>query len=71
MVYVRDGRSLGAFLVFLGKKMKKNPTSIINRAKKDPQRKARFERKYADFLLSEVLLELMQGADISIRVLRR
>lgn len=38
---------------------------------KDPQRKSRFERKYAEFLLSEVLLQLMQEANISIRVLAK
>jgi len=51
--------------------MKKKTASTFDRIMKDSQRKTRFEKKYADFLLSEVLLELMQGADISIRVLAK
>ena len=51
--------------------MKKKTTSTFDRIMKDPKRKARFEEKYAEFLLSEVLLELMQQEDISVRALAK
>jgi hypothetical protein len=34
---------------------------------KDPKRKERFEEKYAPFLLSEILVGLMEQAKISVR----
>lgn len=51
--------------------MKKKTFSTFDKIMKDPKRKTRFEEKYSKFLLSEVLLELMQEADISIRSLAK
>lgn len=38
---------------------------------KDPKRKERFEEKYAQFLLSEILLGLMEQEKISVRALAK
>ncbi len=51
--------------------MKKKTASTFERLMKDSKRKARFDKKYAEFLLSEILLDLMQKEDISIRTLAK
>ena len=43
--------------------------STFDREMKDPKRRARFEEKYAQFLLSEIILGLMEQEKISVRAL--
>ena len=47
------------------------PRSTFERIMKDPKRKSRFEDKYARFMLSEIILGLMQQERISVRALAR
>jgi DNA-binding Xre family transcriptional regulator len=50
---------------------KKKPISTFDRVMKDPKRKGRFEDAYAQFLLSEIILGLMEQEKISVRALAR
>ena len=50
---------------------KNKVASTYERMMKDPQRKDRFEDKYAHFLLSEIILGLMEQEKISVRALAR
>ena len=49
--------------------MKGKSGSTFDRIMKDPKRRARFDDKYTEFLLSEILLELMEQEEISVRAL--
>ena len=52
--------------------MAKNKTmSTYDRIMKDSERKQHFEEKYAQFLLSEIILGLMEQEKISVRALAR
>ncbi len=51
--------------------MKKRQVSTFDRMMKDPKVKAKFEKTYAEFLLSEILLDLMRKEDISVRSLAK
>ena len=48
---------------------KSKPLSTFDRNMKDPRRKQRFEEKYGHFLLSEIVLGLMEQENISVRAL--
>ncbi len=52
------------------KNSKKTP-STFERTMKDPRRKKEFDERYREFLLSEIVLGLMQEADLSVRKLAR
>ena len=52
-------------------KKKQSPSSTFERLMRNPKRKARFEDKYAQFLLSEIILGLMEQEKISVRALAR
>ena len=45
--------------------------STYDREMKDPERRRRFEKKYARFLLSEIILALMEQEKMSVRELAR
>jgi DNA-binding Xre family transcriptional regulator len=45
--------------------------STYDRMMKDPKRKERFEEKYTQFLLSEIILGLMEQEKISVRALAK
>jgi transcriptional regulator with XRE-family HTH domain len=51
--------------------MQKKSISTFEKIMKNSKRKERFDKKYAEFLLSEILLDLMKKEDISIRSLAK
>ena len=50
---------------------KKNTESTYDEFMKDPKWRKRFEEKYAQFLLSEIILGLMEQEKLSVRALAR
>ena len=52
--------------------MKKNKTiSTFDRLMNDPERKKQFDEGYKEFLLSELLLSIMEEDEISVRALAK
>jgi DNA-binding Xre family transcriptional regulator len=49
----------------------KKAKSTFERVMSDPKQKKAFEREYANFLLSELLLDAMAQQDISVRALSK
>lgn len=49
----------------------KKTKSTFERVMSDPKQKKAFEKEYANFLLSEFLLEVMSQQDISVRALSK
>jgi DNA-binding Xre family transcriptional regulator len=49
----------------------KNTVSTFDRIMKDPERKKKFDEGYNEFLLSELLLALMEDDEISVRALAK
>lgn len=50
---------------------KKKSVSTYQRTMKGPNRRARFESKYTRFMLSEIILGLMEQEKVSVRVLAK
>lgn len=51
--------------------MSKKPMSTFDRKMQDPAFKEKFDKEYKEFLLSELLLALMEEDDISVRKLAK
>ncbi len=51
--------------------MTKKPTSTFDRHMQSPRRKKQFDRQYREFVLSELLLALMEEDEISVRDLAK
>ena len=49
----------------------KKTKSTFERIMEDPKQKESFEKEYANFLLSELLLDAMSEQDISVRALSK
>lgn len=49
----------------------KKTKSTFERIMEDPKQKESFEKEYANFLLSELLLDVMSEQDISVRALSK
>ncbi|MBR3670402.1 MAG: helix-turn-helix transcriptional regulator [Fibrobacter sp.] len=49
----------------------KKAKSTFERVMEDPKQKKAFEKEYANFLLSELLLDAMSEQDISVRALSK
>jgi DNA-binding Xre family transcriptional regulator len=50
---------------------KKKPLSTYERFIQDPKRRAALEKEYKEFILSELLLALMESDEISVRKLAK
>jgi DNA-binding Xre family transcriptional regulator len=51
--------------------LEKQAVSTFDRLMKDPDRKTKFDEGYKEFLLSELLLALMEDDEISVRALAK
>ncbi|MBF0197766.1 MAG: hypothetical protein HQL32_08645 [Planctomycetes bacterium] len=53
------------------KEVSKKSVSTYDKMMQDPKRKKKFEEEYREFLLSEILIDLMNNEDISVRQLAK
>lgn len=70
MFFTLDTVSKRRYICAISFTMKKTK-STFERIMEDPKQKESFEKEYANFLLSELLLDAMSEQDISVRALSK